>query len=79
MPRYIDAEKLKWDYAWFGNSKSEQYRHMKATFDRYVDGQPTVDVVERKCGKWTLNKEGNWACPFCEFDPYHDEMNGMNY
>lgn len=34
---------------------------------------------ERKKGKWTLNKDGNWACPFCEFDPYHDEMNGMNY
>lgn len=34
---------------------------------------------ERKRGKWRLNKEGNWACPFCEFDPYHDNMKGMNY
>lgn len=34
---------------------------------------------ERETGKWMLNKEGNWACPFCEFDPYHDNMRGMNY
>lgn len=34
---------------------------------------------ERKKGEWELNKDGNWACPFCEFDPYHDSMNGMNY
>lgn len=39
----------------------------------------TADVVERKRGKWKLNKDGNWACPFCEFDPYHDNMKGMNY
>ena len=26
-----------------------------------------------------LNKDGNWACPFCKFDPYHDNMKGMNY
>lgn len=38
-----------------------------------------IDAPERKFGKWKLNREGNWACPFCEFDPYHDEMNGMNY
>lgn len=34
---------------------------------------------ERKKGKWKINKDGNWACPFCEFDPYHDNMKGMNY
>lgn len=34
---------------------------------------------ERKKGKWKLNKDGNWACPFCEFDPYHDNMKGMNF
>lgn len=34
---------------------------------------------ERKKGKWKMNKDGNWACPFCEFDPYHDNMKGMNY
>lgn len=34
---------------------------------------------ERKEGKWRLNREGNWACPFCEFDPYHDNMKGMNF
>ena len=39
----------------------------------------TADAAERKKGKWMLNKEGNWACPFCEFDPYHDEMIGMNF
>lgn len=34
---------------------------------------------KRKKGKWKLNKDGNWACPFCKFDPYHDNMKGMNY
>ena len=38
-----------------------------------------LSVEEAKYGEWELNKDGNWACPFCEFDPYHDNMKGMNY
>ncbi len=44
------------------------------TIEKLPSAQP-----ERKKGKWKLNKDGNWACPFCEFDPYHDNMKGMNY
>ena len=43
-----------------------------------IENVPTAQP-ERKKGKWKLNKDGNWACPFCEFDPYHDNMKGMNY
>ena len=46
---------------------------------RIIRELPTADVEERKKGKWKLNKDGNWACPFCEFDPYHYNMKGMNY
>ena len=39
MPRYIDAEKLKKHYAWWGDETKE-------TFDAIIDQQPTADVVE---------------------------------
>lgn len=51
----------------------------RSAFKFDVADASTADVVERKHGKWKLNKDGNWACQFCEFDPYHDNMKGMNY
>lgn len=47
-------------------------------FENAIEEAPAVEP-ERKTGKWVLNKYGNWACPFCEFDPYHDNMKGMNF
>lgn len=73
----ISREKLKKHYAWWRGT--ENGRKMADIFDEIVDAQPPADVVERRNGKWRLNKDGNWACPFCEFDPYHDNMSGMNY
>jgi len=78
MARYIDAEKLETD----GWSASRTYQQDATTMvyeTKKLTDLPTADVVERKRGKWKLNRDGNWACPFCEFDPYHDNMKGMNY
>lgn len=33
----------------------------------------------RPKGKWILNRDGNWCCPFCGNDPYHDNMKNMNF
>lgn len=90
MPRYIDADLLMKELGitdpdcvkceW--GSKLFPYCTRDGDFVDACDAicdAPTADVVERKKGKWRLNKEGNWACPFCEFDPYHDNMKGMNY
>ena len=90
MPRYIDAIEaeaaIKDLFAdmprieFMGNRR--RWREENEQYLRCLDAirsVPFADVVERKVGNWRLNKEGNWACPFCEFDPYHDEMNGMNY
>ena len=77
MSRQIDADRLKKHYAWWRITDSG--RDMAELFDEIVDAQPAAEVPDRKVGKWTLNKDGNWACPFCGFDPYHDNMRGMNY
>lgn len=60
----------------FGNAKIAEaiYRFLCDGIEECEDAEP-----ERKKGKWKLNKDGNWACSFCEFDPYHDNMKGMNY
>lgn len=60
----------------FGDTKIAEaiYRFLCDGIEECEDAEP-----ERKEGKWRLNKKGNWACPFCEFDPYHDNMRGMNY
>lgn len=62
MPRYIDAEKLKKHYAWWGDENKE-------TFDIIIDQQPTADVQESKRGKWLRVSEcpKSWtrACSVC--------------
>ena len=44
-----------------------------------ADAQPTVDADAVKHGHWEIDMHGNWACSLCGNDPYHDNMNGMNY
>lgn len=63
----------------FGNDPIDKYTIALIDNDAQTIAQLPSVQSERKEGNWRLNKEGNWACPFCEFDPYHDEMNGMNY
>lgn len=62
MPRYIDAEKLKKHYAWWGDENKE-------TFDSIIDQQPSADVQEVKRGKWLRVSEcpKSWtrACSVC--------------
>ena len=44
-----------------------------------IERIPAVDAEPIKHGRWVLNRDGNWACSRCGFDPYHDNMKGMNY
>lgn len=59
MSRYIDADKLKKHYMWWGggftaNCKDGQ-KEVKKIFDEIIDLQPTADVVE--VGKWCDMRE----------------------
>ena len=60
MSRYIDADKLKEHYMWWGggftaNCKDGQ-KEVKKIFDEIIDLQPTADVRENVKGKWKLVK-----------------------
>ena len=35
--------------------------------------------TERKKGKWIIDRHGNWACDQCGNDPYHCNMENMNF
>jgi predicted nucleic acid-binding Zn-ribbon protein len=63
MARYIDADKLKAHYAWWGDTEERR------TFDEIVDAQPTADVQEIKHGKWETSRVGapRIKCSFCKF------------
>lgn len=58
---------------------AEQIKGVEAAIGYLETIPPVTPQPERKNGKWILNKDGNWACQFCGFDPYHDNMKGMNY
>ena len=47
MTRLIDADALKRHYAWWEDDKQK-------LFDSIVDGQPTVDAVPVRHGKWVV-------------------------
>ena len=54
--RYIDADKLKEHYMWWGggftaNCKDGQ-KEVKKIFDEIIDLQPTADVRENVRGEW---------------------------
>lgn len=56
MSRYIDADKLKEHYMWWGggftaNCKDGQ-KEVKKIFDEIIDLQPTADVRENVRGEW---------------------------
>lgn len=56
MSRYIDADKLKEHYMWWGggftaNCKDGQ-KEVKKIFDEIIDLQPAADVRENIKGEW---------------------------
>lgn len=66
MSKYIDADKLKEHYAWWGEDSEE-----KRIIDEIVDVQPSADVVEVKHGEWinkrTMVHDGEFYCSACDF------------
>jgi len=40
---------------------------------------PTIDAVPVVHGEWVIDLRGNWACSICGNDPYHYNMENMNY
>ena len=78
MPRYIKTDEFEKRIKPYDTNDPVDKALYNFAHNKMMDTS-TADVVERKRGKWKLNKDGNWACPFCEFDPYHDNMKGMNY
>ena len=66
MSRYIDADKLKEHYMWWGggftaNCKDGQ-KEVKKIFDEIIDLQPTADVRENVRGEWIDDGiHGDWA------------------
>ena len=69
MSRYIDADKLKQHYAWWGDTKNETAEDTKAIFDSIIDQQPTADVRENVKGEWIeiTDKDApiTYACSVC--------------
>lgn len=65
MSRYIDADKLKEHYMWWGggftaNCKDGQ-KEVKKIFDEIIDLQPTADVRENVNGEWIERKPMNFG------------------
>ena len=69
MSRYIDADKLKEHYMWWGggftaNCKDGQ-KEVKKIFDEIIDLQPTADVRENVRGEWII-RNGMYRCSNCD-------------
>lgn len=77
MSRYIDADKLKEHYMWWGggftaNCKDGQ-KEVKKIFDEIIDLQPTADVRENVKGEWAEEYDDDaaiffkrrWVCSAC--------------
>ena len=60
----------------------EQEIHIIAAFDtvrQMADDCHTIEAVPVVHGEWVLDLRGNWACSVCGNDPYHYNMENMNY
>ena len=58
----------------FSNGFNMGLTAAEVTIKNLPSSQPTV-----KHGEWVLNLQGNWACSLCGNDPYHSNMENMNY
>lgn len=59
MTKYIDADKLKAHYAWWGDNSSE-----RTLFDAIIDVQPAADVVEVDVKDLRVKKAIQTLCEF---------------
>ena len=76
MPRYIDAEKLRYLHPWVEEDKGIVQRTV--VYKEDVDKVPTADVVEVKHGHWIPRKYG-WSCSNCNaFLAQDDEDDTFN-
>lgn len=50
------------------------WTEIKAMLESLPSAEP-----ERKKGKWIIDRHGNWACDQCGNDPYHCNMENMNF
>lgn len=50
----------------------------RTAFKHDVYDAPSVEP-KRKRGKWIIDRHGNWACDQCGNDPYHCNMENMNF
>ena len=67
MAKYIDADKLKAHYAWWGDNSSE-----RTLFDAIIDVQPAADVVEVRRAAWQSWEQDKppckwYSCDYCGF------------
>lgn len=61
----------------FGGYSEGERNMLKAVLlelQEFPSAQP-----ERKRGKWIIDRHGNWACDQCGNDPYHCNMENMNF
>ena len=57
--RFIDAEKLKQHYAWWGDTEQRKI------FDEIVDAQPAADVQEVKHAHWKIYEDTDGIYGIC--------------
>lgn len=72
MPRYIDAEKIKYerhDKIGLGIDYSiNEPEYYEVVYKKQIDQTPTADVQEVRHGKWIYDKENEcWYCSLCEY------------
>lgn len=84
MARLIDADALMKDICDSLNQMTDigitvDGDWLWAKLNDAIDNAPTIDAEPVKHGRWVLNSQGNWSCSRCGFDPYHNNMKGMNY
>jgi len=52
MAKYIDADRLKKHFAWWGTTGIDTYEKNKKDFEQIIDLQPAADVAEVRHGRW---------------------------
>ena len=82
MPRYIDADKLDgMKYSPAGDEDSVNQLYMLGWNDAVdmLKNVPAAGVREDIRGKWIIGRSGNFGCSLCGNEPYHSDLENMNY
>ena len=76
MAKYIDADKLKRHYAWWGTSDNPFLKQNKQDFDQIIDLQPAADVVEvvrcKTCYHYKPREYG-YNCTLMDWDAREED------